>query len=274
MNQFHEMRLFAENIARRTGDEILMKGFVSDNKGVTYKSSTNLVTDIDRASEAFLYGEIRAAYPDHAILAEEGSAAQSDHDLIWLVDPLDATNNFAHGIPHFCTSIGLYSRSKNQTMAGAIYDPVRKELFSAERGGGVSLNGKPIRVSAIDSLEVSLLTTGFPYEKRDGRINNVAQFSAFLPNVQCIRRMGSAGLDMCYVAAGRFEGFWEPLLHPWDTAAGDLIVTEAGGVVTNYRGEQFTPFCPEVVASNGLIHKAMINTIVGSTEMYPRDVKR
>lgn len=265
---------FAETIALYAGDVILMKGFRSEDTVVSYKSRTNLLTSVDKASEEYLYESIHNRFPSHAIVAEEGSEVCSQDDVIWYVDPLDATNNFAHGIHHFCVSVGAYSRELKSGLVGAVYDPGRKELFSALKGRGARLNGKPIHVSGIDDLGISLLATGFPYDKANHEINNLDQFSAFLPKIQCIRRMGSAALDLCYVAAGRIEGYWEPMLNPWDACAGALIVEEAGGKVTAYDGSPYDLLVPEMVASNGLIHDVMVETLVSSTKTYPRRATR
>lgn len=265
---------FAETVALYAGDVILMKGFRSDDTVVSYKSRTNLLTSVDKASEEYLYESIHNRFPSHAIVAEEGSEVRSEDDIIWYIDPLDATNNFAHGIHHFCVSVGAYSREQNCSLVGAVYDPGRKELFSALKGRGANLNGRPLHVSGIDDLGISLLATGFPYDKTNHDINNLDQFSAFLPKIQCIRRLGSAALDLCYVAAGRIEGYWEPMLNPWDTCAGALIVEEAGGKVTAYDGSQYDLLVPEMVASNGLIHGAMVDTLIASTKKYPRNVAR
>ena len=263
---------FAETIALYAGDVILMKGFRAEDTVVSYKSRTNLLTSVDKASEEYLYESIRNRFPSHAIVAEEGSVSRSADDIIWYIDPLDATNNFAHGIHHFCVSVGAYSRELKSSLVGAVYDPGKKELFSAMKGGGATLNGKSIRVSLINNIGISLLATGFPYDKTNHDVNNLQQFSAFLPRIQCIRRLGSAALDLCYVAAGRIEGYWEPMLNPWDSAAGALIVLEAGGKVTKYDGAEFDLLVPEIVASNGLIHDEMIRTLIASTKVYPRDV--
>ena len=271
---YNELLRFAEEIAVYAGDEILLKGFLSGDAEVSFKSRTNLVTNMDRASEQYLYGEIRKKYPSHAILAEEGSVNKTDNEFIWYVDPLDATNNYAHGISHYCVSAGIFSRRLGKTVAGTVYEPNRKELFSAILGGGATLNKKKISVSQTDDIGISLLATGFPYDKADDRINNLAQFNAILPNVQCVRRMGSAALDLCYVACGRLDGYWEPMLYPWDTAAGSLVVEEAGGRVTLYDNDVFDPLIPEIVASNGKIHNAMIERISASTKFKPRDIAK
>ncbi len=254
---------FAEAIARDAG-AILLRGFRSDRMSVSYKSASNLVTNIDRESEDFLYQAIGAAYPDHSIVAEEGSRRDTGGEFVWYVDPLDATNNFAHGLPFFCVSIGVYSTRENRVVAGVVFDPVHNELFSASRSGGAFLNGAPIAVTKNGDLNVAFLATGFPYERKNPEKNNLVQFTSLSPNVQGIRRLGSAALDLSYVACGRFDGYWEPELHPWDMAAGSLIVEEAGGKVSKYNGDPFEPEYPEILASNGLIHGAMGDILLKS----------
>ena len=265
---------FAKRVAVQSGDEILMRGFHSSVKDVQRKGLTDLVTKYDRASEEFIFSEIRSHFPAHAVIAEEGSRSESGHDLVWYVDPLDATTNFAHGIPHFCVSIAVFSRSMKRTVVGVVYDPNRKELFTAMTGCGASCNGKQIQVSGFDKLSDSVIATGFPYGKQDERINNLSEVNKILPHIQCLRRMGSAALDLCYVASGRFDGYWEPMLFPWDTAAGALMVEEAGGLVSDYLGEAFDPVVPEIVASNGLIHDTLQDLVKSSTEHLPRTIAK
>ena len=248
---------FAQHIAKGSG-ELLLKGFRSEETVVSYKSRTNLVTSVDRASEEYLVAMIEKEYPGHAVLAEEGHTRDTDGEFIWYVDPLDATNNFAHGIPFFCVSLGVFSRVTGSVSVGVVYDPFHDEMFHAVRGEGAFLNGKKISVSSIDDSGIAVLATGFPYDKENPEINNIKQFSHILPHIQGIRRIGSAALDLCYLACGRMDGYWEPGLFPWDMAAGSLIVEEAGGTVTRYDGSRFDPECPEIVASNGKIHKSII----------------
>jgi myo-inositol-1(or 4)-monophosphatase len=247
---------FARQIAAEAG-KILLSGFRSKDTVISYKSRTDLLTNIDTSSEEFLVSRISDAFPDHAIVAEEGSNKEASGEFIWYIDPLDGTNNFAHGIPQFCVSIGVLSRAAGKVVAGAVYNPCLDEMFTARRGHGAFLNGKRIRVSILDDIGVCLIATGFPYKKDDMKTNNSREFSLFLPRIQGIRRMGSAAVDLCYVACGRFDGYWEGWLNPWDMAAGSLIVQEAGGTVTRYNGAAFDPTRPEIVASNGLIHAQM-----------------
>ncbi len=251
---------FAEGIARGAG-KILLRGFRSKTTIISYKSRTNLVTNIDRESEAFLFNSIRKKYPNHLVIAEEGSRNESGSNFIWYVDPLDATNNYAHGIHFFCVSIGVFSVKENCVAAGVVHDPFHRETFTAVRGKGSFLNGRHIRVSTADDIGISVLATGFPYDKENAEKNNLRQFNSFLPKIQGIRRMGSAALDLCFLACGRIDGYWEPELSPWDTAAGSLIVEESGGRVTRYDGSRFDPEYPEILASNGRIHDKMIDIL-------------
>ncbi len=217
----------------------------------------NLVTEIDKGSEAIIIGEIKKHFPSHDILAEEsGKTHAAKSDYRWIIDPLDGTTNFTHGFPVFCVSIGL--EHKGVLELGVIYDPNTDELFSAERGKGAFLNGKRIRVSQAETLSTSLLVTGFPYNIKENPHRAVERFVAFLMKAQAVRRMGSAALDLAYVACGRFDGFWEVALHPWDMAAGVLIVEEAGGRVTNFAGKPMDIYNEELLSSNGRIHEEMM----------------
>ena len=251
---------FAKDISHQAG-LILTRGFRSDDTVISYKSKTNLITNIDRVSEEFLCSKISEAFPSHGIVAEEGNIKETKGEFIWYVDPLDGTNNYAHGIPFFCISLGIYSRELQRTAAGVVYDPIHNEMFSGIIDGGASLNGRNIRVSSADDMGISMLATGFPYSHEDPETNNLVEFNKFLPQIQGIRRIGSAALDLCYVACGRLDGYWEPALHPWDMAGGSIIVEEAGGRVTKYDGSSFDPLHPEIVASNGIIHGAIINIL-------------
>lgn len=219
----------------------------------------NLVTEIDRKSEALILSIIRKHYPSHEILAEEGGAGAGSSDYRWIIDPLDGTTNFTHGFPVFCVSIGLELRG--ELIAGVIYDPNFDELFTAERGGGAFLNGKRMRVSACESLAESMLVTGFPYNIRENPRHAVEHFVNFLMASQAVRRMGSAAIDLAYVAAGRYEGFWEVALNPWDMAAGALIVQEAGGRLSDFSGRPFDVYRQEILASNGPIHEEMMKIL-------------
>ena len=225
----------------------------------------NLVTENDRRSEEIIIGLIRKHYPQHRILAEEsGAGGAGSSDYRWIIDPLDGTTNFTHGFPVFCVSIGV--EHKGEIIIGVIYDPNFDELFTAEKGKGVFLNGRKISVSKIPTLNKSLLVTGFPYNIVENPNNAVEHFVNFLMKAQAVRRMGSAAIDLAYVAAGRYEGFWEVALNPWDMAAGILMVQEAGEMLTKFNGEAFSIYDKEIVASNGLVHQEMRDVLssVGS----------
>jgi len=258
--EFNEIDDFSREISKNAG-KILLSGFRSVSTTISYKSRTNLLTNIDKESEEYLYKSIKKKFPDHSIIAEEGSRSNKDGDYIWYVDPLDATNNFAHGIPFFCISIGIFSKKAHRVVVGTVYDPYHNETFSAIKGKGAFLNLKKIQVSESDDIGISIIATGFPYTKEDPNANNLKDFNLFLPKVQGVRRMGSAALDLSYVSCGRIDGYWEPGLSPWDMAAGSLIVEEAGGRVSTYNGQPFDPEYPEIIASNGNIHKTMIEIL-------------
>lgn len=248
---------FAISIARESGR--LLRDRLGTRLEVTHKGVINLVTDVDLASEQLIREAIATHYPRHQILAEEGGLAESSSDYRWIVDPLDGTTNFAHGFPIFAVSIALEYR--DELILGVVYDPTRDELFAAERGAGASLNNRPIHVSGTAELSRSLLSTGFPYDIRTSRLTNLDHWSNFALAAQALRRTGAAAIDLCYVASGRFDGFWELTLSPWDTAAGALIVAEAGGRITNFTDGSFSVYKPDVVASNGLIHEQMLEII-------------
>ncbi len=228
---------------------------------ISNKGDIDLVTEADLAAERLIVERIRNYYPRHAILAEESGA--SAHDLNaseyrWIIDPLDGTTNYAHGYPCFCVSIAL--ARGDELLIGVVYDPTRDELFAAERGAGATLNDRPIRVSEIDDLNRAMLCTGFPYDVRE-RGDFARHFANFIMRAQAVRRDGSAALDLAYVACGRFDGFWEEGLRPWDVAAGVLLVEEAGGRVSRYDGTRFDIFTPPIIASNGLVHEAMMRVL-------------
>lgn len=230
---------------------------------VDYKqgATTNLVTEVDHRSEAAIVEALSKAFPEHRILAEEGGeGSQKQSPYKWIVDPLDGTTNFAHGFPAFCVSIGL--EVKGRVVLGVVYDPLRQELFEAEAGKGAFLNGERIRVSRAAVLDQALLVTGFAYDQ-EGRRSNLDHFSRFALRAQGIRRTGSAAMDLCYVASGRIDGFWELKLFPWDVAAGSLIVVEAGGRVTDFSGHVHSIYGSEILASNGLVHQAMVDVLAG-----------
>lgn len=248
---------FAVSVAQEAGR--LLRDRLGSRIDITHKGAINIVTDVDIASEQLIRERIATHHPRHEVLAEEGGLGEEGSDYRWIVDPLDGTTNFAHGLPIFCVSIALEYRG--ETIVGVVYDPMRDELFSAERGGGATLNKRPIRVSSTEDLIQSLLSTGFPYDIKTSNLTNLDHWANFAMNAQALRRLGSAALDLCYVACGRFDGFWELSLNPWDMAAGALIVTEAGGRVTDFQGGPFSNYKPEVIASNGLIHDRMVEVI-------------
>ncbi len=228
---------------------------LSLDRTIDFKGAIDLVTDADRASEELVEAAIVSRFPDHRFIGEETSFLSGDTPAgselySWLVDPLDGTTNYAHRYPHFAVSIAL--EHAGQVILGVVYDPMRDEMFVAERGGGATLNGAPIAVSKIDSLERSLLGTGFAYSAEERR-ENARVWDGFLTLAQGVRRDGSAALNLCYVACGRLDGFWERPLNAWDLAAGSLLVEEAGGVVAGYEGTPFGPYRREILCSNGLI---------------------
>ncbi|HEY8446281.1 MAG TPA: inositol monophosphatase family protein [Thermomicrobiales bacterium] len=255
-----EAREVAIAAARDAGR--LLRERLATARAINYKGEVDLVTDADQASEALIVSRIREAFPDHRVLGEEsgevGENANDRDQYGWVIDPLDGTTNYAHGYPHFAVSIAL--ERSGEVLLGVVYDPMLDELFVAERGQGATLNGTPIHVSSVDRLIRALLATGFPYNLAD-REENAALWDAFLNISQGTRRDGSAALNLCYVAAGRLDGFWERPLQPWDLAAGGLMVLEAGGRATTYNGGPFNPYSREVIASNGLIHGAMMDVI-------------
>ena len=218
---------------------------------ISYKGEVDLVTQADRRSEDAIVSRLRSYFPKHSIVAEEGTGQEGDSGYRWIVDPLDGTTNFAHGYPCFAVSIGL--EQAGELLVGVIYQPITKELFTASRGEGAYLNERRIHVSGIDHLSTSLLATGFPSAKR-ARNPNIHFYWNFTLRSHGVRRDGSAALDLACVACGRFDGFWEFGLHPWDTAAGVLLVREAGGVVTNFSGQPYHTGDYETLASNGRIH--------------------
>jgi myo-inositol-1(or 4)-monophosphatase len=253
-----------ESVARRAvaeAGEQLRRAW-RQSKVIHYKGAVNLVTETDTALEALIVGHLRRAFPEHRIVAEEGSggaASPSAEDHVWYLDPLDGTTNFAHDFPQFAISLGL--ARAGELILGIVHDPIRDETFFATRGGGATLNGEPIRVSAITELDRALLGTGFPYDRREHADFYLGFVADFLQRAQGIRRTGSAALDLCSVACGRLDGMWEWKLSPWDTAAGACIVREAGGLVSDFLGAPLDLFGSQTLASNGHIHSAMINVL-------------
>jgi len=225
---------------------------------VSYKGEVDLVTESDNLSQSMIVARLSQLFPGHDILAEEGLRRESGAPFRWVVDPLDGTTNFAHHLPVFCVSIGL--EIEGRADMGLVYDPMREEMFWALRDEGAFLNGSRIRVSAVADLGYSLLATGFPYDIRQTG-DNIAHFGNFVVRAQAIRRCGSAALDLCYVACGRFDGFWEMKLNPWDVCAGALIVKEAGGRATDFSGQEFPSTVSHILASNGFLHGQMMDVL-------------
>lgn len=251
---------FAVNIARDAG-LILTERMGRKSLQVTNKGVIDLVTEADLAAERFIIERIQTHYPRHSILAEESGATVSvEHssEFKWIIDPLDGTTNYAHGYPCFCVSIAL--ERAGQIIIGVIYDPLRDEMFAAERGEGATLNGRRIRASEVEDLSRAMVCTGFPYDVRD-RGDFARHFASFIMHAQAIRRDGSAALDLAYVACGRFDGFFEEGLRPWDVAAGVLLVEEAGGRISDFNGQPFDHYTPPILVSNGLIHEEMMRVL-------------
>jgi len=220
---------------------------------------TNLVTEIDRASERIIIGRLKARFPGHDFLGEEFGSHEAVSDYKWVIDPLDGTVNYTHSLPIFSVSIGLEYRG--EVVLGVVYDPNLKELYTAEKGKGAFLNKERIRVSKTTRLIESLVVTGFPYDIKKNPDHAVEHFTNFLSEAQAIRRLGSAALDLCYVAAGRFDGFWEVKLNPWDMAAGVLLVQEAGGKFTDFVGRPSSIYTKNMLSTNGLIHEQMVKVL-------------
>jgi myo-inositol-1(or 4)-monophosphatase len=250
---------FAIETARDAGRLLLEK--FGRGIEVTKKGDINLVTEADLASEALIIERVRSHFPKHSILAEESGPAVAvggDAAWKWIIDPLDGTTNFAHGYPCFCVTLAL--EHDGEIVVGVTYDPTRDELFAAERGRGATLGGKPIRVSDTENLGDALIVTGFPYDFKS-RPHFARHLTDFLISSRGVRRDGSAAIDMAYVACGRFDGFWEEGLNPWDMAAGVLLIEEAGGQVSDYAGANFSIYKPPMVTSNGLIHAQMLKVL-------------
>jgi myo-inositol-1(or 4)-monophosphatase len=251
-------RRVAVDAARAAGR--LLRDELSGARRIEFKGSpTNLVTEMDQRAEREILTRLRASFPDDAILAEEGGAARGRSGRRWIVDPLDGTTNYAHGLPIFGVSIGL--QAEGRVVLGVVYDPTRDELYVAERGRGATLNDAPIAVSGTSSLDASLLVTGFPYNIRETGDTNLDEYAAFSVRARAVRRLGSAVLDLAYVASGRFDAYWELRLSAWDVAAGSLLVEEAGGRVTGIDGRPMNVDAPTLVASNGKVHDAVLRVL-------------
>jgi myo-inositol-1(or 4)-monophosphatase len=232
------------------------------SKVIHYKGVVNLVTETDRELESMIVGYLRGAFPDHRIVAEEGStgaATASADGYVWYLDPLDGTTNFAHDFPQFAISLGL--ARGHELILGIVHDPLRNETFFASHGAGATLNGEPIQVSTVTDLDRALLGTGFPYDRREHAEFYLGFVGDFMHRAQGIRRTGSAALDLCYVACGRLDGMWEWKLSPWDIAAGTCIVREAGGAVSSFLGAPLDLFGTQTLASNGFVHSAMVEVL-------------
>ncbi len=251
------MLAFAKNTVIEAG-EVLKKYFNTPLAIKTKSTERDLVTQADIESEKYIISAIQRHYPDHAILAEEHGRI-GDSEYLWLIDPIDGTTNFAHSHPMFCIVIALAHNDK--IILTAIYDPLRNELFSVEKGKGAFLNDQVIKVSSSSTLSSSVLVTGFPYDRATNPKNNMKEFCKIMPLVQGIRRSGSAALDMCYVACGRLDGYWEYHLNPWDFAGGVLLVREAGGVVSNIDGSEWAMASNNVIAANKELHQEMFRAL-------------
>jgi myo-inositol-1(or 4)-monophosphatase len=262
---------FSVDVAREAG-AILIQGFGAGAARVlgrrqradTKGSDIDLVTEYDRRAEAAIVGRLRARFPGDRVLAEEGAGGEpggTRGGARWLVDPLDGTTNFAHGLPVFCVSIAREPAGGGPVDVGCVYAPALDLLFAARRGGGATCNGEPIHVSDESRIGRAMLATGFPYDRHTSDENNFAQFVAFQRRAQAVRRLGSAAIDLALVAAGTYDGYWEMKLKPWDMAAGALLVEEAGGCTSGWRGEAFSVDRAAAVASNGRIHEAMLEVI-------------
>ncbi len=247
----------AQEAALKAGRHL--KDNVDHSGEIFYKGVVDLVTKYDTQAQRIIFDHLLKCFPDHDYLAEEGLSQRKGAEFRWIIDPLDGTTNYAHGFPVFTVSIAL--ERKEEVILGVVYDPMREEMFSAERGKGAFLNEENIKVSSVDELDKSLLATGFPYDLRTSDVNNIAHFNNLLIRVQGIRRCGSAAMDLCYVACGRFDGFWELKLNPWDMAAGALIVQEAGGRISDFKDREFVLSGSEILASNGLIHQEMVDVL-------------
>jgi myo-inositol-1(or 4)-monophosphatase len=249
---------FAIQTARDAGNVLVQRLGAAQ---ISNKGDIDLVTEADIAAEELIIDRIRSYYPQHMILAEESgdtiTIGQSS-DWKWIIDPLDGTTNYAHGYPCFCVSIAL--EFKGAIQIGVVYDPMRDEMFAAERGQGATLNGRTMRVSDVDELGRAMLCTGFPYNVRE-RHDFAREFARFTMEAQAVRRDGSAAIDLAYVACGRFDGFWEDGLNPWDMAAGVLLIEEAGGRVSDYQNQPLSIYTKQVLTSNGLVHEAMMRVL-------------
>ncbi|OIO81450.1 MAG: inositol monophosphatase [Candidatus Omnitrophica bacterium CG12_big_fil_rev_8_21_14_0_65_43_15] len=250
----------AKEAAQKAGKYMIKR--MGNYGRVSYKSNNtiNLVTEVDKKSEEIIIKHIRRSFPEHDFLAEESGASRSKRSgYKWIIDPIDGTTNYAHSLGIFCASIGL--EKNGQVIAGVVHDPSRDELFCAEKNKGAYLNNKRIHVSAVNNISESMLVTGFAYNIKEAKYTNIENFKNFLLASQAVRRLGSAAIDLCYVACGRFDGFWEVGLNPWDTAAGSLIAEEAGAELADFKGSKYSIYDKQILASNGKIHKQMLKIL-------------
>jgi myo-inositol-1(or 4)-monophosphatase len=254
-------------IAVHKAGELLQANWMQTKQIETKSDLTDLVTNVDKEADAMITHFLRSTFPDHSIVSEESPATQGKDPYCWYIDPIDGTTNFAHTYPHFSVSIALAQGTS--MIVGVVYDPLRDETFCAQRDKGATLNGTPIHVSSVSSLGRSLLLTGFPYDRRQRSEFYLRFYQAFMLRTQGVRRSGCASLDLCYVAAGRADGFWEWRLYPWDTAAGGLIVEEAGGRMSDFSDDPFDLFGEQTLASNGLVHQeavTILQEVITTTE--------
>jgi len=247
----------AEKTAREAGVVLLEN--LGKVKKIEFKAKNSLVTEVDKLSEEIIINNIKKSFPSHDIFAEESGRHSENSDYLWLIDPIDGTTNYAHAYPFFSISIAL--EVKGEVEIGLVYDPVKDEMFTAEAGKGAYLNGELIKVSKSDSIEHSHVCTGFMHEVEWMVEANIKHFGNFIRRARAVRRDGSAALDVCYVACGRFDGFWELGLNPWDTAAAVLILKEAGGQVTTFSGDEYSIYLKEILASNSIIHGQMMEIL-------------
>lgn len=245
------------NTAKKAGDLVLAE--FGKTQSIEFKGAIDIVTEMDKLAENLIIKEIKNKFPDHGIITEESDEQNVDASCRWIIDPIDGTTNYAHGFPFFCTSIGYEVDGIIQ--AGAVYLPYMNEMFFAEKGGGAFLNENKITVSTINEVDKSLLATGFPYDIRTSKNNNLDNFVRIVKSAQAIRRPGAAAIDICYVAAGRLEGFWEVKLKPWDMAAAKIILEEAGGRLSGFNGEEFSIYEDFCLATNGLVHDELIELL-------------
>jgi myo-inositol-1(or 4)-monophosphatase len=257
----HDILDFAIQLAFESGR--IQKKHFQGNFAIRHKGEINLVTDVDLSCQARMIELIRENFPEDEIIAEEKDNDFDPDKNRWIIDPIDGTTNYAHGYPFFSTSIGY--ESNGEVVVGVVYNPIFDELFFTRKGHGAFLNGDPLKVSKTKVVKQALLCTGFPYDINTSSDNNLNHWSDFLFRSQALRRDGSASLNLCYVAAGRFDGFWEIKLHPWDIAAGCLMVTEAGGMVTDLNGKEFSVYRGDICASNGVIHRDMMRILEEGT---------